>query len=565
MPEQAGLISQFYIKLDGADAPQGIMDNLILAEVDDALNIPDMFAVQIRDPKLEWTDSDTMAIGKEIEISVRGESGQVKLITGEVTSCETSFKHGAGATMAVRGYDQSHRLNRGRQTRSFVQVTDSDIATRIARDLGLKVEAESTSEVHEYVLQDNQTNLEFLEGRARRIGFRLFVEGGTLYFQRIPEDSAQAPTLEWGVNLLEFNARLTTSQQTSEVEVRGWDPQAKREIVGRVSRAQDVPEIGERRQGGQVAEAAFGSAGKEIVVNRVVSTQAEADSLAQSLCEEMGGDFILADGVCSGNPAVRAGVMAEFKGLSDRFQGRYRITHAVHRYDAKGYTTRFHITGRHANTLGELISPRSGGSGSHSVVVGIVTNNQDPDEMGRLKVKFPWLAEGTESHWARIATPMAGQDRGMVFLPEVNDEVLLAFEHGDLNRPYILGGLWGGVDKPPEGNKDGKNNIRKIRSRSGHEIIFDDNDEAKKEKIEIHTKAGHKILLDDSSGQEKIEISDKTGNNVIKMDSAQNSITVSSANKLGIDAQMIEINATGTLTLKAGADVTIQGAMVRIN
>jgi len=565
MPEEAALIAQFYIKINGAEAPQGVMDNLISIEVDDSLNLPDMFTIQLRDPNLEWTDSDTLGIGKEVEISVQGESSRAKLIVGEITACETGFKHGAGATMVARGYDQSHHLNRGRQAKSFVQVTDSDIATRIARESGLKAETDSTSEVHEYVLQDNQTNLEFLESRAKRIGFRVLVEEGTLYFKRIPEEGTEVPVLEWGVNLSEFNARLTTSKQASEVEVRGWDPQAKREIVGRANRAQDMPEVGERRQGGQVAEAAFSTAGKEIVVNRVVSTQAEADALAQSLCEEMGGDFIQAEGVCGGNPAVCAGAMVEFKGLSERFQGRYRITHALHHYDAKGYTTRFTISGRHANTLAELVSRQSGGSGSHSVVVGIVTNNQDPNEMGRVKVKFPWLAEGTESHWARIASPMAGQNRGMVFLPEVNDEVLVAFEHGDLNRPYVLGGLWNGVDKPPEGNKDGKNNIRKICSRSGHEIIFDDNSTARKENIEIHTKAGHRILLDDSAGQEKIEIKDSTGKNVIKMDSVQNSITLSSAMKLDIDAQMIELNAKQMMTLKAGATLTIQGAIVKIN
>ena len=565
MPQAAELISQFYIKIDGADAPQGIVDNLISIEVDDSLNLPDMFTIQLRDPKLEWTDSDTLGIGKEVEISARGESGRAKLMAGEITACETNFKHGAGATMVVRGYDKSHRLNRGRQTKSFVQVTDSDIATRIARELGLKVKADSTPEVHEYVLQDNQTNLEFLESRAKRIGFRVLVKGNTLYFKRIPEGGTAVPVLEWGVNLSELNVRLTTSKQASEVEVRAWDPQAKREIVGRANRAQDMPEIGERRQGGQVAGAAFSTAGKEIVVNRVVGTQAEADALAQSLCEEMGGDFIQAEGVCGGDPGVCAGAMVELKGLSNRFQGRYRITHALHHYDAKGYATRFTISGRHANTLAELVSRQSGGSGSHSVVVGIVTNNQDPNGMGRVKVKFPWLAGNTESHWARIASPMAGKNRGMVFLPEVNDEVLVAFEHGDLNRPYVLGALWNGMDQPPEGNKDGKNNIRKISSRSGHEIIFNDDSTARKEKIEVHTKAGHKILLDDSAGQEKIEIKDKTGKNVIKMDSVQNSITLSSAMKLDIDAQMIELKAKGMMTLKAGATLTIQGAMVKIN
>lgn len=199
------------------------------------------------------------------------------------------------------------------------------------------------------------------------------------------------------------------------------------------------------------------------------------------------------------------------------------------------------------------------------VVVGIVTNNQDPDGMGRVRVKFPWRGEDDESYWARIATLMAGNDRGTFFLPEVSDEVLVAFDHGDIQHPYVLGALWNGVDKPPETNADGKNNIRKIKSRSGHEIILDDNSEQMKEKIEIHTKAGHKIVLDDSAGQEKIEIVDKTGSNSIKMDSVQNSISVESAMQLKIKSQMVEIEAGTMMTIKAGATLTIQGALVKIN
>jgi uncharacterized protein involved in type VI secretion and phage assembly len=563
MPNQVALISQFYIKIDGADIPQGIMDNIIYIEVDDSLNQPDMFIIQMRDPKMDWTDSSTLKVGKKVEISVRGDNGRIKLMSGEITSKETSFRPGIGAVVAIRGYDQAHRLNRGRQTRSFIQVTDSDIATKIARELKLKMQIDSTREVYKYVLQDNQTNLEFLQNRAEHIGFRLFVEDNTLFFQSKPVNGGQPPVLEMGVNLVEFNARLTTSQQSSEIEVRAWDPDSKREIIGRANRAQDVPQIGEMRQGGQIAESAFGNAGKQVIVDRNVATQAEADALAQSLCEEMAGNFIQVDGVCTGNPAVMAGTMAELKGLSKEFSGRYRIAHATHRYDIKGYVTRFTVSGRHDNTLIELVGRQDGRDGSHGVVTAIVTNNHDPDGLGRVKIKFPWLSGNTESNWARIVTPMGGKERGMFFLPEVNDEVLVGFEHGDMNRPYIIGALWNGLDKPPETNANDKNNIRKIRSRSGHEIIFDDNSTEKKEKLEIHTKAGHRIVLDDCGGQEKIEIRDKSGN-IIKMDSVQNEITVESNKQISMKSRIIEIDAE-MMTLKADATLTIQGAMVKIN
>ena len=193
------------------------------------------------------------------------------------------------------------------------------------------------------------------------------------------------------------------------------------------------------------------------------------------------------------------------------------------------------------------------------VVVGVVTNNQDdPDGLGRVKVKFPWLSNDEESFWARVAVPMAGKERGFYFLPEVEDEVLVAFEHGDPRFPYVLGSLWNGQDKPPEKN-DGKNNVRVIKSRSGHVI-----------------------RLNDEDGKEKIEIIDKSGKNSIVFDAAQNTITVTadkdislSATKgtIKLDAQKIEIKSSADTRLEAGAGMdvkatgtmNIKGATVNIN
>lgn len=195
----------------------------------------------------------------------------------------------------------------------------------------------------------------------------------------------------------------------------------------------------------------------------------------------------------------------------------------------------------------------------YGVVVGIVTNNQDPDGLGRVKVKFPWLSDVDESTWARIAAPMAGDQRGVYFLPEVEDEVLVAFEHGDVRFPYVLGALWNGKDAPPASNDDGKNNVRIIKSRSGHVI-----------------------KLNDEDGKETIEIVDKSEKNSILIDTANNSIAVTSDKDITLsasngtiklDAQKIEINSSGptkiaagsTASVEASATLTVKGATVNIN
>ncbi|MGC5328273.1 phage baseplate assembly protein V [Brevibacillus sp. SYSU BS000544] len=216
-------------------------------------------------------------------------------------------------------------------------------------------------------------------------------------------------------------------------------------------------------------------------------------------------------------------------------------------------------------SLLDLFDPgdEKNGDKIEGVMIGIVTNNKDPKNMGRVKVKFPSRKIDDQSHWARVSTLMAGNDRGSFFLPEIGDEVLVVFEHGDINHPFVIGALWNGSDKPPGTNENGKNDIRKFKSRSGHEIIF--NDENHKEQVVLHTKAGHTILLDDSRGAEKIEIKDKNGTNTIVMDSMQNGITIESSKFLKIKSKEIEIEADSMMTLKSKCMLTIQGSLVKIN
>jgi len=211
------------------------------------------------------------------------------------------------------------------------------------------------------------------------------------------------------------------------------------------------------------------------------------------------------------------------------------------------------------DVLSALLAPSARADRFYGVVVGIVTNNKDPDNLHRVKVRFPWLSNDVESHWARVAAPMAGKNRGAYFLPEVDDEVLVAFEHGQVDHPYVVGSLWNGKDNAPESNADGENNHRTLRSRSGHVLRFND-----------------------KSGNETIEIIDKTGNNKVVIDSANNSITIeaksditikSATGKLTMQANGIEmksqmgvtVEAAQNMDLKANAIVTVKGAMIRIN
>lgn len=190
----------------------------------------------------------------------------------------------------------------------------------------------------------------------------------------------------------------------------------------------------------------------------------------------------------------------------------------------------------------------------NGAVIAIVTNTKDPDSIGRIKVVYPWSENNVESYWARVMSFYAGDDHGALFLPEVDDEVLVIFEQGNMESPIIIGALWNNKSKLPGANEDGKNNIKKIQTRSGHEIVFDDSESSAK--LEIKSKSGHHIILDDSTGSEKITMEDKSGNS-IEMDAVSNKITLKSSMQLSLEANVIDIKADSMLTL--------QGGIVKIN
>ncbi len=227
-------------------------------------------------------------------------------------------------------------------------------------------------------------------------------------------------------------------------------------------------------------------------------------------------------------------------------------------------------------------------NGEHKgVVSALVVDNVDPESFGRIKVQFNWLQEGEQSFWARVATPMAGNEQGIYFLPEIDDEVLVVFEHGKIEYPVVIGSLWSGLNLPPQNNDDGENNIRQIRSRSGHALSFDDSEGAEKMTLEssmlhkiefddsaktisIESEGGNKIVIDDNSQEILIEDS---GGNSIKMEANSNKITVKSSGDLILEGMNVTIKAGASLKLEgsAGAELTssaittVKGSLVQIN
>lgn len=201
--------------------------------------------------------------------------------------------------------------------------------------------------------------------------------------------------------------------------------------------------------------------------------------------------------------------------------------------------------------------PRDSGNPINGVAVAIVRENLDPSGLARVKVSFPWYSRPEDSFWARLATPMTGKNYGTYFLPDVNEEVLVAFERGDIRFPYVLGSLWNGTDKPPASNADGRNDIRTIRTRKGHALKFDD---GVKGRVRLELNDGKAITIDDDG----ITIDALNGNRIV-IGSATGTTTIEAASMLRIRGARVAIEASGALDITAGGTLTLRGALIAIN
>jgi uncharacterized protein involved in type VI secretion and phage assembly len=538
------------IKIGGKVQRDDFMDDVAEVVVDRSLHLPSMFSICIRDAQFEWVDKADLDIGKEVEIEV--EVGQARgghkgpLIKGEITAIEPYFSDQGDTTLTVRGYDKSHRLHLGKQSRVFANQTDKAIVEAIAgeADLGSDIDSASTGISYDWVIQNNQTNMEFLLARAARIGYQVHVDDETLYFKVGDAKLGDGPELVFAENLRTFQPSFSTPHQAEKALSKGWDVTGKQAISQeKTASGEGLKQGGMTKTGGELAKAAF-KAGETAVTDVLVQTVDQATAVATGLIKGISRDFVQAEGTCGGDPRIKAGHTVTISGVGTRFSGEYIVTSVTHICTAEGYKTRFTISGRQPNTLSHLLDSGNGHGRSQGLIQGVVpamvTNVEDPDDLCRIKVKYPWISEDFESDWIRIATPMAGPERGILYIPEVNDEVLIAFEHGDPHRAYMLGGLWNGSDAPAlptsEAVSGGVINKRIIKTRSGHVII-----------------------LDDTDGAEKIIIRDKTESNEMIIDSAENSMTINVEGDFTVSAKgKITLESKDAMALDSGAafDVT---------
>jgi uncharacterized protein involved in type VI secretion and phage assembly len=540
-------------KVDGTAADDQQKTAIEEIVIDATMGMPSMARIHLNDDMdLSLIAGATFKIGATLDLLEDKDSGKL-IFKGEITALEADFSDDGRALLIVHAYDKSHRLHRGKKSRTFLKQSDGQIVKQIAQEAGLKAGTIEDGIQHEFMLQSNQTNMEWLLMRAERLDYQFYVDiDEKLHFQSADKTRGAVPDLTWGANLISFRPRITTSHQVDKVTSYGWDPKTKKKITGMATPNGNLKPDSIPKTGGAYAKASFGAASTAILADVVENADA-AKLLAQGLANTLSGEFAFAEGVCYGNAEIVVGGKVNVKITDEaksQFSGKYLVTslQQIFRVATGQWNTHFIASGRRPDSLQRLVG---GGAAQNQyndrfmgVVPAIVTNFQDPDNLGRVKVAFPWMMNEEksveiESDWIRIATPFAGAERGFQFIPEVNDEVLVAFEHGNATRPYIIGCLWNGKDKPPLPNSkvNDKSNItqRLIKSRSGHLVI-----------------------LDDTKGSEQIIIRDKSEKNEIVIDTKSNSINIKCDKNISLDAGGdITLSAKGKVSIESTADTTI--------
>jgi phage protein D len=287
--------------------------------------------------------------GDSIDISIgyQASGSMVKMISGEITGMEASYREHDPSTYTVRGFDKLHRLSRGRKQRTFMDMKDSQIAEQIAGELGLGADVEDSGKVHDHVFQNNLSDIDFLYARARFIDFELSVDGDKLTFKRPQVSGSGVMTITYGENLKRSHFKLSTSQQVDEVQVRGWSPKEKKEIVGKASPSDILSMMGGDTSGPQSASGKFGGGQKvSVICNVPLEDQEHADAIAKARMNEIAMQFITGNAEVEGDPSIRAGKLVEFARLGKKFDGQYYVIHAEHTLKpgsgpGAGYITRF--------------------------------------------------------------------------------------------------------------------------------------------------------------------------------------------------------------------------------
>ncbi|MEU0630973.1 VgrG-related protein [Streptomyces sp. NPDC005989] len=547
------------------ELPAAWAAQLVSCVVDENVGLPDTAVLMYRDPDHKLLTATGITIGTPLKISVVTVQERVRerLFTGEVTAVELDSDT-TGSFTVVRAFSKAHRLQRGRKVVAFRNMKTADIVRKVASGAGLACgRIEAAPITYKQLTQPNVSDWEFLQYLAGESGAHVRVDDkGLLQFVK-PKPASSAPSpatsatrhpmvLEYGRNLLALRAVLTGGDGADSVEVRGWNIDTKTRLVAREqSIRSDTVSPG---MSPSLAAGAFGPNARMTVADTPYRTQAEATAVAGSVAASVSSGFGEIEAVAEGNPQLRAGLPVALGNVGPAFAGRYTATAVHHVLEPNGgYRTTVLVSAAPDRSLAGLTSGSdapSRGPRMPGLAIGVVTDiREGKTERGWVRLKFPWLDDTYVTDWVRTVQ-WGGQGGGGVFSPEVNDEVLVGFEQGLLDSPYVLGGLYNGVDKP-----------------SPHDVPLVDPTSGKVNRRSLVSRSGNRLeLLDAPRGPSGVRLATGDKRLEVTLDERRSEIAVTVYARGGTRALSSVTLSSSGITLDAGTgDVNIKGRSVNVN
>jgi uncharacterized protein len=350
----------FRIKVNGSRVQADVSAEIEQVEVVSKPDTLDKFSFTIANPlpKMRWThtpDADLFREGSSVKIALGYVDDLQDMIDGEITKISPTFPEGGIPTVAIEGHTLLHRLHGTNNTRTFQRMSDKDIVEKIARDANLQADAEDPQIQYEYVMQPNQTDLEFLRARARKLHFEILVQDKKLIFRRSQEQKTKTYTLVWahaqravamGSNTLPlktFSLQMNAAKPATKTQSRSYDPSSKQAFVSNAGPSDQTSTMGGTQRGGDLSNNAFKRERKHVHVTTPFGSQAECDEHAKATYNNQAMGLVSGTAETIGVPDLRGGQIVTMLGVGPRFEGEYRIDEATHSIDGNGYTTKLTV------------------------------------------------------------------------------------------------------------------------------------------------------------------------------------------------------------------------------
>ena len=463
MNRQLQTLPQLTIEFDGVPLAPENLRTLWETRVQEKLSRPTLCEMTFLEPT-ETFSARPPALGASWRVSIGGTAEP--LFVGEVTALEYFYESSSGRGLRVRGYDALHRLRKLQPIRAHVQVTLADVAREMCEELGLVIEASADSPLWQRIIQSRQTDFELLSELAERCGIYFTIRQNTLHLLTL-EGVGDSVSLRLGESLLTANLEINSENVCRSVVSKGWDALRVETFEGLANFARTG-----RSVDAAVEANIFGTDAEKTIVDEMFTDQSHAEALAQAELDREVAQEIIFSGIAEGDSRLHAGTIIRLENIAPQFAGQYVLATVNHVFDStRGFVSEI---------SSQLPKPMSKTFGPHpqietAATLGVVTQVDDPEGFGRVRVKLPNYND-LETDWLGVLAAGAGLGKGLLALPDVDDTVLILLPSGDPAEGIILGGLYGSLKREDWdwGVEEGAVRRYSLQTPNGQRIRLDD-------------------------------------------------------------------------------------------